>query len=789
VKLWSHQAAAADDFCGTVGDGERGTVVAACGSGKTLIAAEVSVRVAPDEPVVVTVPTVELLAQTLREWRAYLGAGAGRLVAVCDEGLLRLAARHAGVGLRDGLSVTTDPGYLATLLGDGRVTVAATYASLPVLRAAFASPGARRAGLLVVDEAHRTAGVIGKPWAMVHDQVAIPARRRLYMTATPKLVVDDDEPVISMDDAKLYGPVVHRLGFADAIRLGLLAEYRLVVGIVTREELAGQKWYGEDIVRVEGQSLPMRMLASQIALGRAITEYQLRRALTYHSRIASADQYATTLPGSLRLLPDGERPEREVAAWSVSSKSKFAHRARVLASLRDVGDRCVVVSNARLFTEGVDVPALDAVVFDDPRSSPIDVVQGIGRTLRRGDKQDKIATIVAPILTTKDEIARGLDQKRWRVVWQVIRALQAHDERVETQIAEARRVERKSDYSGSTWVPPWLTTIGPGVPEGVAEQIRLEVVNPHLFDEWARQYAVAQKFHAEHGHLRVPSNTEDPDLLRLMWWLEDQRPARQAGRLRPDQIALLDRLGFVWAPHEQRWQAMFARYEKWLADGNGHEDVPDEIAAWRKVQRHAHRGGTLPEHRKAKLDSIGMPWEAPPKTRWMQGLEHAKAYRRKHGHLDVPYRYVTDDGFALGHWIRRNRTDETAGTLRPSRKALLEQIGMVWDAHAWRFQQGVAVLRAFHEEHGHIRLPTSHSHYQWLATIKAKRRRGKLTTDQLAQLDVLGMASESRQTDGQADQEPSTDAPASRAEAGTRERARPAPLTFQAPPPAGGPSE
>jgi superfamily II DNA or RNA helicase len=740
-SLWPHQARAVDGWCGRVGDGQRGTVVAACGTGKTLIAAEVSARVAAHEPVLMKVPTVDLLAQTVKQWQDYLGPAMGRVVAVCNIRQMQQAARQAGVRL-DSLVVTTDPAQLAALMADGRVTVLATYASLPVVRAAYGLHDARRAGLLVVDEAHRTAGTLGKPWAAVHDPHAIPARRRLYMTATPR-IFQDAEPAISMDDPAVFGPVTFRLGFADAISLGLLADYRLAVAVVTQQELTGLAGDAQTLT-VGGRARPARMLASQIALSRAIGDYQLSRVLVYHNRVAAAAWYAQTLPDAVSLLPADERPRRAVVGWSASGQSNFAHRARVLGQLRDPGDNTVVVCNARLFSEGLDVPALDAVMFDEPRSSLIDVVQGVGRALRLGGRPQKTATIVVPVLTSEATLADQLAHRDWQAVWQVVRALRAHDERVEARLDKASGGGRPGDLADIAAELTWLTAAGPSVPAGFADRIRLRLINPVPAanqDAWDRYYPLAQAFHAEHGHLRVANEKTDDGWLG--GWLTHQRRLYAAGTLAPDRIAALERLHIIWNPVEEQWQARYAEHLQWHRQHqHGHAGpAPDSLRDWWTAQRAHRRAGTLPEPHQRLLDEAGFDWE-PFATDWRVGLLHAREYRQRHGHLKVPHNHTTQDGFQLGSWINNRRSDHKNGRLSPERTAELDQLDMIWDRHRHRWQQSLAAARAYHAEHGHLRgagKVNGQNLGAWLTSARTRRRQSRLTAEQIADLDALGI--------------------------------------------------
>ncbi|MEU2396362.1 DEAD/DEAH box helicase family protein, partial [Streptomyces sp. NPDC007369] len=210
-------------------NGLRASVVAACGTGKTLIAAHSALRIAKGGRILVMLPTLDLLSQTVREWRTE--GHDGKSIAVCslddDAGLYAAGVR-----------TTTNPVILAERYGAGPVTMYATYASLPVLTKAFCGEYGEMQpfDLIVVDEAHRTSGSLGKAWAAIHRQSAIPAARRLYFTATPRIWRERPpswevregardplpaELACSMDDPAVYGPIVYELGLADAISLGL----------------------------------------------------------------------------------------------------------------------------------------------------------------------------------------------------------------------------------------------------------------------------------------------------------------------------------------------------------------------------------------------------------------------------------------------------------------------------------------------------------------------------------------------------------------------------------------
>lgn len=301
LTLRPHQKDAVAAAVRTLTQHPRASVIAACGTGKTLIAARTAARTARRGRVLVLLPTLDLLSQTIRSWQ--LAGRKGTAIAVCSA---RQALDHEPVGAD--IPMTTDPGELAAHIrktGPGPVTVYATYASLTAVVTAHRDRQLPLWDLIVIDEAHRTASRLGKAWAAVHHDDQIPAARRLYLTATPRIWDPDDasdgdgaEAVASMDDEDLFGPVAYHLNLSDAIDLGLLADYQILVPVVTdtdlRDWLATGAGAGVDGLRLAGR---------QVAALRAIHDHRLRRILAFHHRVADARAFATTLTDTAATLP------------------------------------------------------------------------------------------------------------------------------------------------------------------------------------------------------------------------------------------------------------------------------------------------------------------------------------------------------------------------------------------------------------------------------------------------------------------------------------------------------
>ncbi|MEV7616584.1 Helicase associated domain protein [Streptomyces sp. NPDC089799] len=582
--------------------GLRATVVAACGTGKTFMAAAAALRLVRGGRVLVLLPTLDLLAQTAREWR---NAGhTGPAVAVCslqdDPQLWQLALRS-----------TTSAPQLALWHGRGPVTVYATYASLPVIAEAHRGEYGLPMDifdLVVVDEAHRTSGAAGKAWADVHHQEVIPAMRRLYMTATPRVwqerpprsrreeelyeaqaaVVDEETPgrtrrawdrlpkemACSMDDESVFGPVVYELSLADAITRGLLAKYQVVVAelvdpVVTPDRLHGGERYEEQL---RGQ----RLAAMQTTLLETMATHDLKTTITFHHRTIEAQAFAEGLPRVAARLHATD-PERHPATlWTgwLHGGHEAEHRAAVLA---DFGRRAgrAVMANCKVLGEGVDIRAVDSVALIDPRGSAVDIVQAIGRALRQKPGEGKTATLIVPVFLAADENPDDiLSSKSYGPLIRVLNGLRAHDERAVEMLAIPQEAQKhvvapslpigEAPADGEDEARLLLRFAAPRDPALIAKWISYQIFDTERAD-WRRGIEAAWRYREREGGLDVPYDHVER-AHPLGRWLSDQRRTFRAGQMTGQRAAELEELGIVWdtadTAFEENLAAARAYYEQ-----------------------------------------------------------------------------------------------------------------------------------------------------------------------------------------------------------------------------------
>ncbi|GAA1992822.1 DEAD/DEAH box helicase [Kitasatospora viridis] len=723
-----------------VRDGGRATVVAATGSGKTLIAAGCARRVAAKGRVLVLVPTIELLEQTAEAWSLW-GGRRGLAVAACsrDEAL-----ESAEAGGRVHAQVTTQAARLADLVAKEKtgepVTVYATYASLERIVQAHQLCGLPAWDLVVIDEAHRTAGAEGKAWAAVHDDAQVPARRRLYFTATPRIADDrrakdgladladaagaEKLPVLcSMTDTRIYGETVFTWSLGQGIEHGYLADYRVLVPVVTDEdlrELLNLPAIAD--LRSQRSNEDLLRLALQIAVLRAVADLGLRRVITFHSRVSAAREFANTLPGAAELLPDAERPER-IWAKAVAGTDRLKDRRAAFAEFKahtgEDGEECGILANARLLSEGIDVRSVDSIVFSDPKSSVIDIVQAVGRALRQSYRQGKVSWVVIPVYlptpqvgddtataepsevhdageAVKAEADAEIEASSFRTIWRVLRALAAHDARVVGRITElrasrsqgtayttaAKPAESEAAEAGEGEQQPapvespieWLKINARHHAARILQTVKLRAFNPRAV-EWQRMHAVAVVFHLQHGHLDPTDKTTHAELIS---WLTRQRHLNGQGLLDAARVSELDALGMIWSKNANAWERG-AAYAAAFHHQHGHLAIPataklDDYAvgAWMRRQRKADN---LTKDQVAKLDGLDELWRLEPD--WNRSYRRLLAYLAAGGTLDGPANRTggeADPTFRPGTWLRKQDKARTDGKLTDHQAALLEAL-------------------------------------------------------------------------------------------------------------------
>lgn len=752
AKPREHQREAIRDVVKGFIESDRGQLIMACGTGKTLTSLFIKEKLAAERTLVL-VPSLSLLKQTMQVWRVNARVPFEALPVCSDETVIESDDEAVTHTSELGVPVTTDPVEMAAFLRrrSGPLVVFSTYQSSPQIAKAFAIGRVPQFDLAIADESHRVAGDESTVFATILDPDAFRARRRLFMTATPRYYTgrviraaqESEMEVASMDDPAKFGEVFHRLSFGEAIRRGLLTDYQ--VAIVGVDDLTYREWAEKGVLVLrDGKATDARTLASQIGLAKAMRKYNLHRVISFHSRVLRAKRFAAEMPDVLEWMPARQRPHGPVWTAFASGEMSAGERHVRLQRLRqlDHGERGLL-SNARCLSEGVDVPTLDGVAFIDPRGSEVDIIQAVGRAIRLADDKT-VGTIVIPVfIDTETDPDTALNDSSFKSVWRVIKALRAHDEELAQQIDEFRR-----ELGRKGGCPRTPDKIHLDVPRSVGKTFT-DAFDVRLVEKtsarWEFWYGLLERYANDNGTARVPVDYVI-DGYALGQWASVQRSLYANNTLSDDRRAMLDRLpGWSWDVLADQWGMWMSFMHQFVAE-HGHANVPSpymvgeyNLRSWVATQRGLYKRGELLQERIRELEELpGWVWDVL-KDNWTQHYEGLKRFAEREGHACAPQRY-TEDGLKLGQWVvvqRRNRYEMT-----PQRRELLEALpGWSWDPFTDRWEKAYSVLvkfveregsaRAVHKEHveGGVRLG------EWVIDQRVKR--DKLSYDQRSRLESL----------------------------------------------------
>ncbi|WP_341845825.1 DEAD/DEAH box helicase [Streptomyces atriruber] len=759
--------------------GSRGHMVSACGTGKTLIALRTA-EALKTRYLLVVVPSRDLIGQWATAARA--DGHTEALMAVSS-----LNADSHPVLAAAGAASTGSGEYLAYWLAQRAkknepATVFVTLDSLPrieeIQHSVFPAPVF---DLTIVDEAHRTAGSWDKEWTMIHDSSRIRTDRRLYLTATPyeweapRLAEPPDtrpQPkrtastaptwespslIASMDDTKVFGPRLHTYTHAQAIEDGVLADYQLLVPTITDTDL---RTVLTDPNRTHTGFAPTarRTTALHLAVLKAMTEHDLKHVIVYFQQVADAEDFTRQFPHTLRTLPPAQRPSwaDTLSVSSINGNHTPDQRTKLLTRFANV-DRAVI-TNAQVLSEGIDLPAVDAIVFASRTESVRRIVQALGRALRKPPTIDvKTASLVIPAYTPPDADPTDLLSTPYEALWLITAALRHHDQTIAARAPRKTTAHRLDDTTHRLISRRFRFdfTLAPQAIAQAMDLLAWPSTGAVLSAPRRAGLAAATRYHTEHGHLKVPVDYTDAYGYRLGAFIAGQRTAHRRGTLTPDWIAELKNLGMIWDENEAAFESNMTLIEAFHTE-HGHLAIPAREPGGQFLvdQRGLARKGQLPTTRHTRLADLDADWLLPHGPDWHRKY-HLLAQHLQAGHDPATLHRDTVIGHVkIGTWLHRQLT--TWNTLNEDQRHLLTRLNLTPHhttlttkktttapatpntpkARKRRsFEQTATLLRAFVERHGRppgaregIEVDGEHVMIgPWLCKIRTNQRSGQLS--------------------------------------------------------------
>jgi len=659
-KPKSHQREAIDSTCSHLALDSRGKIIQPCGSGKTLTALWIWQRLYAQR-IVVFVPSLFLVKQLYQEWARELPPGQTEWLAVCsdqtiegqdsDEPDLSLLNSH--------IQVTTEKSTVKQFLKrqtDATRIVISTYHSSHLL---FNMGMGVTFDIGFFDEAHKTVGEDDKAFGQALLDHYIVIKKRVFLSATPRVVEltnsADDGPksVFSMDDESLYGPTIYFLSNKQAVEQGLIAPVKLVVPVITTQDISRDHLYTAGVKYGQSEYSALDV-AHKLALQQTFKQHHVRKAITFHETIASAQKFHHML----------EQHVPECISLHVNGKQNDLQRQKIMQLFQR--SPTSILTNCRALTEGVDVPSVDMVAFMHPKRSFVDIVQAIGRAQRLYPGKTH-GYLLVPVFVDGHsvDIHQALaTSSDYSTLLRTLMVLTELDEELKDKLYLTRR-QRGIDASQMDAIvntnPLEMTVFSTHLD---ADQLRSAITTlcvERLVPNWEERYGELKSYYEQHHHSSLSKEKGRYD--SLAYWCEKQRRLNRDNKLTQRQQHLLSAVEFPWNREEINTAKTLADYRQFVHVFNHglvmldkqvlpafvdsytqtcHQQGLDKDAIVKlstelNKLRYKAQKNQLDASIEDKFDQVSDHWRLKPQER--SCLFHLKAYRQQFGSL-VPTCYT-----------------------------------------------------------------------------------------------------------------------------------------------------
>ena len=717
----------------------------------------------------VMVPSLSLLSQTLWEWAVNTSLHPFRYLCVCSDTTVDLGNDAPVEHLYEvPVPVTTEyEPILQFLTHDNSPTsiVFSTYQSSKVL-----SQAVKDSGVVfdtgIFDEVHRTTGTDVGTWSMALDDKNIPVKRRIFMTATPRIYAphitkkakENDITICSMDDPVVYGKPFCEISFQDAIERKHITDYKVVVICVTDSEVKTIIEQGGRVIVDADHEWDARAFAKQIALAKGIRAYGLKKIFTFHGRVDSAKSFTNTkTPYGIHnvlkmILPE----ENNIGLFHVNGTMPSGQRNSLLREFEKV--HIGVMSNARCLTEGVNVPAVDTVAFIDPKRSLIDIVQATGRAMRTAEWKERGYIFIPVVIDEDSDPEQIVTSSDFDTVWRVLQAMVDQDQRLESIVQHMRVMQGKGEQDTQAWKDAMRQYAEKiefyDLPTRIEKDRFINKLYTKIIEiigrSWDFWYGLTILYREQNGTVNVPTNYKTPEGYTLWNWQRSQRNVYTRNKLSSDRIQRLEAIGFTWGLLDEKFEKGFQETLKFKKT-SGYPNVSNRyitpegfrLGQWQAHQRNNFIAGKLSSDRIQKLEYIGFTWGLRDEL-FEKGFQETIVYKERTGDPNATFEFKTPDGYKLGTWQDSQRSRYNKSKLSPDRIQRLEEIGFTWGLLDEKFEKGFQATLDYKEATGD---PNASYKYKtkegyrlrvWQDSQRSRYNKSKLSPDRIQRLEEIG---------------------------------------------------
>ena len=735
---------------------DRGKLIMACGTGKTLVTLWIKEKLKP-QTTLVLLPSLNLLSQTLFEWTTHC-KDTFEVLCICSDSTVGKQDRNEDMKVTDAyFDVTSDLPAISKFLKLNKPKVIfCTYQSSDLVSQAQKQ---KEIDLVICDEAHRCTGIAKSTFTRILNNKKIKAKKRLFTTATPRIFSSqvktvaskENKEVYGMDDETIYGPEFYKYTFSQAIEDEWLTNYQVVIVGVDEPAIKASIDQRELIALNKHQYEDAETLASKISIAKAIKDYQITRMISFHNRVKEAENFSSDFQDTLKLINKKDRPKGIVWTDYISGQMTTKDRKLKLQQLKllpnfDIG----IISNARCLSEGVDVPALDGVTFVEPKTSQIDIIQSVGRALRKSENKN-VGTIVLPVfIKPGDNHEDCINNSNFKPVWDVLKALSSHDNQLDEELINLRQqlgIRRKKTYQ--KFPEKIIFNFPKNFGTNFINSLKTIIVE-NTTEQWFFYFGMLKEYVKKNNSVCVRSYITN-DGYELGEWVTNQRSGYKRNQLRNFKISLLNTIKeWSWDPQIQKWNDQFELLKIYLRNnGNIYPKArfitkdKKRLGAWYHYQMQLFKSGTLDRYKIATLTKLpNWSWDLNEK-KWEYGYSELKKYLMENKNTYPKARFKTINGFSLGMWIDTQRQDFKEKNLKKERIKLLDNLpNWTFDVILERWNKNYQALSNYSDKFKKMPSLSYNSEdgvslLRWANKQRTKFRYNKLSNKQISLLKKL----------------------------------------------------
>ena len=735
-----HQLAAVDAITKELSINDRTTVVMACGSGKTLVALWAAKELKANN-ILILLPSLALISQVLKTWMQEGNWNSSNTLCICSDDTVGDDAFIIDRSELD-FPVTTDKKIVEQFLNKNmeHKIVFSTYQSCHLIPSTF------KFDLGIFDEAHKTAGNKDKQFSYSLTNKNINISKRLYMTATPKHInvnkTDKNGEKIaaySMDNEAIYGKVCYKLSFADAVKQDIICGYKVIISVLTSNDI-NRDLIKHGVTNIKKNKIHTKNIAHALALNNATKENNIKKVFTFHNTVKEARNFSAIL-GSFLL-------NKDFKSIHINGKMNSVERGSILSDFKDANQ--AVLSNARCLTEGVDIPAVDMVAFMSPKKGEIDIIQAVGRAMRKyNGKKDGYVLVPIFLEGKTEDIEDALNDTKYNYIWNILQYMQEYDGDLANIITDMRKTSVRenrihtADYERLSKKID-IQVIGSEIQLNTLQRSILTKVISKLSSLWDKRFEELLVYKEENGNVNVPQIYKENTALGN--WVNGQRFAFRMKYISQERINKLNSVGFVWNTIENAWNQHFNELLN-FKNKYGHVNVPyskknkTPLSAWIRKQRKEYRRQKLSQKKIDKLNSIGFNW-GPYDALWNKNIEEFKNFKSKYGHTEVPVKDKNGKTISLGKWLTKIRSYLKSGKLSQDKIYILNSLGINWNPQESQWDKLFNKLLRYKARYNKIAVSAVKGKYQtlgrWIIKQRLARKQGKLSQDRIDKLNSIG---------------------------------------------------